>query len=179
MQVSRSAFGRDANHVPITRFGCVNTKSATLSANNTTTSVALFNVVGQVEVISLYGIVTTALSSNITAAHWRLADDGATTAISLATGTALSSLPAGSVILRRSLVSVALASASSAAAAVLDPVAATAMDMSMAFIAIQKTGNVTSQIEFRYTTTNAPASGEIMFYCGWIPLTETSYIENA
>lgn len=176
MTTVRGAFARDENRVPITQNGLVSSKEITLSASNTTAAVPLFTVVGSVQVLALYGVVTTTLSSNITAAYWRQNDGTAQQAISLAAGTTLSSFAVGSTIVRRSLVSVALAGTSTATGTVTDPVAATAPGSFMPFILAQKTGGVTTNVEFVYTTTNTPATGAITFYLGWVPLTEGSYI---
>lgn len=147
-------------------------KDQTLSGNNTTVSTPLFRVTGSVKVTQLYAIVTTVLGSNVTAAYWRINDQTAQVAISLATGTTLSSLPVGSKLTRNSLVSVALTANSSAAAKVIDPVAATAPDVYMPFEVVQKTGSVQTDIEFTYTTTNTPTSGVIRHYVEWQPMSE-------
>ena len=172
-----ATFPRDGNYVPITSMGLVTKKEVTLTASNTTASNVLFKVTGSVQVVALYGIVTTALSNNITAAHWRLDDQTAQPAITLATGTTLSSFAVGSFISRRSLVSVALVGTNSSAGAVVDPVAATAPGYFMPFVVVQKTADVLTTIDFRYTTTNTPATGAITFYAGWVPLTEGSTLE--
>lgn len=174
-QVS-GAFTRDANAVPIQQNGLLTVSTKSLTANNTTASIPLFNVVGSVEVKALYAVVTTALGSNVTAAYWRLNDQTAQAAISLATGTTLSSFGIGSTLVRRSLVSVALSGTNNTAGAVVDPVAATAPDVFMPFIVVQKVGGVKTDIEFTYTTTNTPTSGTLDFYVGWVPLSEGSYI---
>ena len=147
-------------------------KSITLSANNATAATPIFRVTGSVKVLALYGIVTTALGSNITAAHWRSNDPTATLPISAAAGTTLSSFAAGSAIVRKSLVSVALTGDNASAAKVIDPVAATAPDVFMPFVVTQKTGAVQTDIEFVYTTTNTPTSGAIKFYALFVPLSE-------
>lgn len=164
------AFQRDENFIPITENGLVVEKSITLSASNTTAAVPLFTLTGDVQVLALYGVVTTALGSNVTAAHWRLNDQTAQPAISLATGTTLSSFTVGSLLTRRSLVSVALVGTNANAGAVVDPVAATAPGFFMPFSIVQKTAGVLTQIEFVYTTTNTPTSGAIKFFAGWVPL---------
>ena len=150
------------------------TKSQTLSGNNTTVATPIFRVTGSVRITKLYAVVETALGSNVTAAHWRSNDQTATLPISLATGTTLSSLPAGSMLTRHSLVSVALKADSAAAAKVVDPVAATAPDVHMPFEVVQKTGGVQTDIEFVYTTTNTPTSGVIKHYVEFEPLTADS-----
>lgn len=149
-------------------------KLATLSANNTTASVILFRVTGTVEITQLYGIVTTVLSSNVTAAHLRINDQTATVDITASAGTALSSLPVGSKVTRHSVNTVAIKADSSAAAKVIDPVAATAPAVHMPFEVVQKTAAVQTDIEFRYTTTNTPATGAITFYVEWQPISEGS-----
>ena len=150
------------------------TKSHTLVGNNATVAVPLFRVTGSVKVIALYGVVTTALGSAVTAAHWRTNDQTATLPISAAAGTTLSNFVAGSVLTRKSLVSVALTGDNASAAKVIDPVAATAPDIFMPFNVVQKTGAVQTDIEFVYTTTNTPTSGAITFYVMYAPLTATS-----
>lgn len=172
MPTTTAAFSRDANRVPITVYGFRTVKEQTLSASNTTASTALFRVTGTVKFFELHGMVTTALSSNITAAYWRLNDQTAQVDISLATGTTLSSFGVGSLIHRNSVVSVALKASSSAAGRVTDPVASTATDVFMPFIVVQKVGGVNTDIEFTYTTTNTPASGVIQHVVGWLPISD-------
>lgn len=149
-------------------------KTIALDANNTTKAHRLFTVTGSVLVKKLYGVVTTALGSNLTAAHWRTNDQTATVPISLATGTTISSASAGSVLTRLSIASVAFVFDNASAAKVRDPVAATAPDVFMPFAVVQKTGSIQTDIEFVYTTTNTPTSGEIMFVAEFEPLTPGS-----
>lgn len=150
------------------------TKSQTLSGNNTTVATPIFRVTGSVRITKLYAVVETALGSNVTAAHWRTNDQTATLPISAAAGTTLSSFAVGSVLTRKSLVSVALTGDNASAAKVIDPVAATAPDVFMPFNVVQKTGAVQTDIEFVYTTTNTPTSGVIKHYVEFEPLTADS-----
>ena len=78
-----------------------NTVSKTTNANNTTVSVPLFRITGSIYVKRLYGVVTTVLGPNHTAAHWRLEDGTNTPAVTLATGTTLSSANVGSIIQKK------------------------------------------------------------------------------
>jgi hypothetical protein len=149
----------------------IETKSITLDANNTTKAHRVFTVTGRVMVEGLYGVVTTALGSAVTAAHWRTNDQTATLPISAVAGTTLSSFTVGSVLTRKSIVSVALSADNASAAKVIDPVAATAPGFFMPFTVVQKTGGVQTDIEFVYTTTNAPTTGAITFYAIFKPLT--------
>lgn len=168
------SFWRDANWVPIADDGVTSSKAITLSGNNTTVATPLFRVTGNVEVRALYGVVTTTLGSNQTAAHWRTNDQTATLPISASAGTTVSSLGVGSLLVRKSLVSVALTADNSTAAKVIDPVAATAPGVFMPFQVVQKVGGVNTDIEYVYTTTNTPTTGAITFYIRWVPLTEDS-----
>lgn len=149
-------------------------KTQTLSGSNTTVATPLFRVTGTVKITELYAVVTTVLGSNLTATHWRTNDQTATLPISAAAGTTISSLPAGSMLTRHSLVSVALKADSSAAAKVIDPVAATAPAVHMPFEVVQKTDAVQTDIEFVYTTTNTPTSGVIQHFVEWQPMSEGS-----
>lgn len=153
--------------------GAVVSSSKTLSANNTTAAVPIFRVTGNVEVLALYGVVTTALGSNQTAAYWRLNDQTAQVNISLNTGTTISSAAVGSQVVRNSVATVALVLANASAGRVTDPVAATAPDVYMPFTITQKNG-ANSDIEFVYSTTNTPTSGAITFYAVYLPLTPDS-----
>lgn len=174
MPIASGSFSRDANYVPITRSGVTVAKDITFSANNTTASVPIFTLTGSVSVYSLWGVVTTALGSAHTAAYWRLNDQSAQTAISLATGTTLSSFAVGSIISRRSVASVALDGDNSATGVFSDIVAATAPDVFMPFMITQKTGSVLTQIEYTYTTTNTPTTGAMTFYASYVPLSPSS-----
>lgn len=148
--------------------------SITLVANNTTAAVPIFRVTGSVHVTELYGIVTTVLGSNLTAAHWRTNDQTATLPISAAAGTTISSFAVGSKLTRHSVLTVALKADNSSAAKVIDPVAATAPEVHMPFSVVQKTGSVQTDVEFVYTTTNTPTSGAITFFAVWRPLSTGS-----
>lgn len=170
MATIQGSVPRDANGVPICGVGCEVYKSLTLAASNTTANVPIFTVTGSVEVLGIWGIVTTALSSNITAAYLQINDQTATPDITLASGVTLSSFTAGSLLARTSVAGIALVGSNSSAGKVTDPVAATAPAFLMPFAVTQKTGGVLTQIEFVYTTTNTPASGVINWGLRWLPL---------
>lgn len=169
MAVTQGAFIRDANRVPITTDGLITSMTHSLVVSNTTGSALLFGITGSVEIRGLWGVVTTVLSSNITAAFFRLNDQTAQPDISLNTGTALSSAAVGSVISRGRLAATALTFINSSAARITEASAVNLQYFSP-FILTQKTGGVQSDIEFRYTTTNTPATGQIQFFVRWIPL---------
>lgn len=169
------AFARDDNAVPIANLGLVSTDSQSLTANNTTVSVPIFSVTGTVQINAIYGVVTTALSSNITAAYWRLNDGTAQSNITLNTGTTLSSATVGSVITKAGLAAAALALISASQERVTEPTTLETVYFSP-FIATQKTGGVATNIEFTYSTTNTPATGAIQFFVCWLPLSSGSKV---
>jgi hypothetical protein len=170
MPIVNGAFSRDANYVPITRDGVTVTKDVTFTGSNTTVNVPLFSLTGSVVVYQLYGIVTTTLGSNHTAAYWQINDGTANPDITLATGTTLSNYTVGSLIFRRSITSVALFGQNATASSVHDPVAATVPDFMMPFAITQKTGGVATNLEYVYTTTNTPTTGAMTFYAKYVPL---------
>lgn len=163
-----STYWRDGNHVPITTDGITTIDTQTLSANNTTANVAIYTITGQVEIRALYGVVTTVLGSNVTAAYWRLNDAAAQSDITLSTGTTLSSAAVGSTIVKKGLAAAALTLLTSAQERVSEPTTLETTYFSP-FVAVAKTTGTTN-IEFTYTTTNTPTSGVIDFYMRWLPL---------
>lgn len=168
------SFPRDDNRVPITSDGLQVSKAIVTNSTAATAVVPLFTVTGEVLVKQLYGVVTTTLGSNQTAAHWRINDQTAQPVISLVSGTAVSNAGVGSLLIRHSTVGVALKLSTAAAGIVTDPVAATAPAVMMPFTVCQKTNSVLTQIEYVYTTNQNPTTGAITFYAWYIPLTPTS-----
>lgn len=159
---------RDANHNPIQVGGVVTRTSKTLTGSSATVNVPIFGITGTVNVVGLYGVVTTDLGANNTAAFWRLNDQTAQANITLNTGTTLSAAKAGSVIVKKGLATAALTLLSNATGVVSEP---TTLETSYfsPFVATKKTA-ATTNIEFTYTTTDAPTSGVIQFFCIWLPV---------
>jgi len=168
MATLAASFYRDANRVPITTDGVITSTTQSLIVNNTTGSNTIFTIAGSVEIRGLWGVVTTVLSSNITAAFWRLNDATNTPAVTLATGTTLSSAAVGSVITKSGLAAAALTFINSSQSRVTEPTTLETTYFSP-FIATALPG-VTTNLEFRYTTTNTPATGAIQFFVRWLPL---------
>lgn len=168
MATSTSSFWRDANRVPVTQNGIMVVTSQTLSGSNTTVAVPLFRVTGSILVNALYGVVTTVLGSNNTAAYFRLNDQTTQSDITLNTGTTLSSAAAGSIIVKKGLATAAVTLLTSAQERVSEPTTLETMYFSP-FVAVKKPA-ANTDIEFVYTTTNTPTSGVIQFFCGFIPL---------
>lgn len=140
----------------------------TTNANNTTVNPPIFTIVGAVEVIRLWGVVTTALGSNQTAAYWRLNDQTAQVNITLNTGTAVSSAAAGSVLAKAGLATAALVLINNSAGRVNEPTTLETTYFSP-FTAEKKTA-ATTQIEYVYSTTQTPTTGAIQFFCEWRPI---------
>lgn len=172
-----ATFWRDSNHIPIAIDGITSGTTTTLILNNTTGSNLLFSVIGSIEVRGLYGVVTTVLSANVTTAFFRLNDQTAQPAISLATGTTLSTASVGSVISRGRLAATALAFIDASAGRVTESSAVNLQYFSP-FVITQKTAGVKTDIEFRYSTTDAPSSGAIQFFLRWLPLSADANVTS-
>jgi len=169
-----AAFNRDANYVPITTDGVVSNKVQTLSGSNTTVATPLFRITGTVEIRAIWGVVTTDLGANNTAAFWRLNDQTAQPAITLATGTTLSAVKAGSVIVKKGLAAAALVLLDNAAGRVSEPTTLETTYFSP-FVAVKKTA-ANTDIEFVYTTTDTPTSGVIQHFIRWLPISADANI---
>lgn len=144
-------------------------KDVTLNVNNTTGSLTVFTVTGVVKITEFYGIVTTGLSSNITATHLRLNDQTATDPITAAAGSDFSSYPAGSIMYVGGAVTDPISGENSSAGNIIG--SGMGLPQFFPFIAIKKSG-ATTVIELRYTTTNAPSSGVIRFWATWEALSD-------
>lgn len=160
-------FPRDGNAVPITYGGLITTDAQILVGNNTTVAVPIFTVTGAIEVTALYGVISTTLGANNTAAYWRFNDGSTQNNITLNTGTVLSGAVAGGVIAKKALVATAL-SLITAASAKVDESSAN-LPFFQPFV-LQANPAATSNIEFVYSTTDTPTSGAITFYIRWAPL---------
>lgn len=169
---------RDDNDTPIQGTGITLSNSKTLTGNNTTVAVPVFHITGTVQIIALWGNVTTVLGANNTAAYWRLNDQTAQSNITLNTGTTLSAATAGAILVKKGLAAAALTLLDATQERVSEP---TTLETSYfsPFVAVQKTGGVTTDIEFVYSTTDTPTSGVINFYVQYIPLGAGSKVTTA
>lgn len=141
--------------------------SQTLSGSNTTVATPIFRLTGTVEVLRLWGVITTTLGSNHTAAYWRLNDQSAQANITLNTGTTLSAKVAGSSIVKKGLVAAALTLLDNATGVVSEPTALETFFYTP-FQIVKKTAAQTD-IEYVYTTTNTPTTGVIQHFVEYIP----------
>ena len=170
MTTVNSSFWRDNNRVPITTDGIMITDTQSFTTTGTV-AVPIFHVIGSVEIRGLWGIVTTALG-NHTAAYFRLNDQTVQTAITKIVGApTLTSAPVGSLIMKDNLASSTALQYHSAAAGVFDE-EGSQLPIFQSFHVDQKTGGITTDIEYVYTTSDNPATGAIEFFVRFIPLSE-------
>ena len=141
--------------------------SKTLSANNTTANVGLFSFTGVIQVLRLYGIVTTAIGANHTTAYFNLYDQTSRTAITLATGSVLSAFAVGSFVGKFGLAAAAANVKNAATALITEPTTLETLDFSP-FTLIAK-NTATSEIDYTYSTTDTPTTGAIQFFLEWQP----------
>jgi hypothetical protein len=160
-------FPRDGNAVPITYNGLITTDSQILVGNAATVAVPIFTFTGAIEVTALYGVITTALGNN-TAAYWRTNDGSTQNVITASSGTALTGAIAGGVIAKKALAATALSLITATSAKVDE--SATANTPFFQNFVLQANPLATSNIEFVYTTSDAPTTGAITFYIRWAPL---------
>ena len=173
----RGSLIRDDNDYPVQGFGLTTSNTITLTGNNTTVATPLFHVTGTVEILGIYGVVTTTLGANHTAAYWRLNDQAAQVDITLNTGTTLSAIKAGSTIVKKGLATTALAKLDNVAGVVSEPTTLETNYFSP-FVLVKKTAAVTD-IEYVYTTTDTPTVGAIQFFVQWYPLSVDGRITPA
>jgi hypothetical protein len=174
MATVSASFYRDQNYVPITTDGVVSATSKTLVANNTTAHVPIFGITGSVEIRGLWAVVTTVLGNN-TAAYFRVNDGTNTPAITVSSGTTLTSAPVGSLIVKKGLAAAAVTLLSAAASTVSEPTTLETPFFSP-FVVTQLTAGVATNIEFTYTTSDTPTSGVIQFFLRWLPLSQGANI---
>lgn len=140
--------------------------SKTFTGSNATVVTPIFRVTGSVEVIGLWGVVTTDIGVNHTASAFRLNDQTAQLDITLNTGSTLSSVKAGSAIVKKGLAASAVALQNNSVGRVSEPTAAETMYFSP-FLMLQKTGGVNTDIEYVYATTDTPTTGAMQFFVRW------------
>jgi hypothetical protein len=143
-------------------------KEHTFVGNNATVVVPIFTLTGSVMITRLWGEVTTVLGNNHTAASFRINDQTAQVYLTAVGGVTMSSLKAGSLILKTGLVAAAAVAVTNAAGAIAEPT--TLQTGIFTPVAITKKTAAVTQIEYRYATTNTPTTGAMKFYVAWYPL---------
>ena len=167
MNVSATLW-RDANHSPIQTDGVTTETSKTFTGSAATVNTPIFRITGSVEIRALYGVVTTNLGANHTAASFRLNDQTAQVYITAVGGVTMSGKKAGSVIVKNGLVAAAAVALDNVAGAVSEPTTLETSYFSPCVV-VKKTA-ATTNIEYRYATTDEPTSGAMQFFVRWIPL---------
>jgi len=143
-------------------FGEIDEKDITLSANNTTASVNLFQITNSVQIYRIWGEVTRATTlANLTAGSFDLYDSTAAVQISAATGV-LSGASVGTIFAKTGLAANAFDVNDATAGSVIEQTYE-GSDVFNSFIVTQKNGADTF-VRFTYTTTDAPIDADIMFY---------------
>ena len=168
---------RDSNGIPVYGDSPFKVeKSHTLVGSNATIIVPIFTLTGSVMLTRLWGVVTTDLGSNHTAASWRLNDQTAQVYLTAVGGTTLSSIKAGSVIVKDKLVAVALTKLDNVAG-VVSETATAGIPVFSPIVLVKKTA-ATTQIEYRYATTQTPTTGAITFYASYLPLSGDGVLQS-
>lgn len=169
MPTVNASFSRDNNRVPITTDGItLASNNQVFTGSNTTVVTPLFHVTGTVEIRGIWGVVTTVLGVNHTAAAFRLNDQTAQVNITLNTGTDISAAAAGSTITKKGLAAAAVTLLSNSAGRVSEPTTLETTYFSP-FLAMKKTA-ATTDIEYVYATTDTPTSGAMTFYVRFLPV---------
>jgi hypothetical protein len=158
----------DANGRLLSGYGFLSLSQKILVGNNATVAVPLFRITGAIECLGLWATVTTDLGANNTAAYFRLNDQTAQVDITLATGTTLSAAKSGSTLVKKGLAGAAVALLNNSAGRVSEPTTLETLFFSP-FVVMKKTA-ATTDIEFVYSTTDAPTSGALDFFLRWNPL---------
>lgn len=159
----------DRNQRTIAVDGVTGFTNTIFSGNNATVATPIFGVTGSIEVRAIWGVVTTVLGANHTAAAFRLNDQTSQVNISLNTGTDISAAAVGSTITKKGLAAAAVTLLTSAAGRVSEPTTLETTYMSP-FVVVQKQPTIATNIEYVYATTDTPTSGAMEFFVRWLPL---------
>jgi hypothetical protein len=170
-----ASFWRDANRVPITTDGMVSNTTKVFTGNNTTVNVPIFSFKGICELRGIWGIVTTAIGVNHTAASFRINDQTAQVYLTAVGGADISTASIGSLIYKVGLVATAITYKSAAVGYILEAAAVATADYSPVIIGAKST-LTTGTIEYHYATTDTPTTGAMQFFCRWLPLSADANI---
>lgn len=141
------------------------TKTITLSANNTSSNVNVFQLTGTAKIVSLHGeILTAATLTNCTSVYFDLWDGTTSVPITKTTGAAMSGFGVGSFFIKDADVASALSTLQNNQARIKE--AATGNRVNTEFLATQKISTNT-YIRFNYTTTDAPINATVKVDCTW------------
>ena len=156
----------DDNGRTVSTGGLITSNSITFTTTGTN-YIPVFHITGTVQVLGLWGVVTTTMG-NHTAAYFRLNDQSNTSLITAAAGVTLTGLLAGTVIVKKALVNAALTLLDNAQERVSEPTTLETPYFSP-FVVVKKTGAVTD-IEYSYITSDSTTTGVIQFFVNWFPI---------
>ncbi len=143
--------------------------SITLSASGTTASVDVFTLTGSVLIHAMWAEVATLIGVNHTAGFLRLDDASAQVNIT-ASGVTISAFQAGSIVVKEGLAATALTGLRSDQIRLSEPAAAG--DPALQAFIVTADAAATSNIEYRYTTSDTPTSGVLRWHAIWEPLSD-------
>jgi len=150
------------------------TKTITLSANNTSASVNVFQLTGATQILSIHGEVLVATTlTNLTNAYFDLWDGTNSVVLTRVTGCTMSGAGVGSFFLKDADVSVALTFLNNSQVRISEPV--TGAKSFSPFLAIQKISTNT-YLRFNYTTTNAPINAQLKVDVSWADIDSGTFI---
>jgi hypothetical protein len=175
--VVSASYWRDQNRVPITTDGIISTDTQTFTGSNATVNVPIFSFIGIIEIRGLWGVVTTTLGANHTAASWRINDQTAQVYLTAIGGVDISNASVGSMIYKMGLVATAATYKSAAAGYISEPAATQMIDLTPVIIG-DKTALNTTTIEYHYATTDQPTSGSMTFFLRWLPMSNDASITS-
>jgi hypothetical protein len=143
-------------------------KTITLSANNTSASVNVFQLTGSCLVRNFHGEITAKTTlTNCTSVYFDLWDGVTSVPITKTTGASMSGYNVGAFFVKDADVASALTILNNDAGKIKE--ATTGNRASTEFIAVQKTATNT-YIRFNYTTTDAPINASIKVDCTWLDI---------
>lgn len=141
------------------------TKTITLSANNTSASVNVFQLTGATKIVLLHGeILTNTTLTNCTKVYFDLWDGTNSVHLTKIVGADMSGYNVGAFFIKDADVLTALTILNNDQARIKE--AATGNRINTEFIAVQKTATNT-YLRFNYTTTDAPINATVKIDCHW------------
>ena len=164
-----ATYGRDANRMPIITEGVVSTTTKVFTGSSATVNVPIFGFTGVIQIKGLYGIVTTVLGANHTAASFRINDQTAQIYLTAVGGVDISAYPVGSMIVKVGLAAAAVTAKKADVGFILEPTTLETNLYSPVVIG-DKTILTNNTIEYHYATTDAPTSGAMQFFLLWLPM---------
>ena len=150
------------------------TKTITLSANNTSASVNVFQLTGATQILSLHGEVMDATTfTNCTSCYFDLWDGTNSVVLTKTTGCTMSGAGVGSFFLKDADATVALTFLNNSQVRVSEPV--TNAKSFSPFVVVQKLSTNT-YLRFNYITTNAPINAQLKVDVSWADIDSGTFI---